>query len=238
MARALKPLLARTEVTQTRALVAASDSIATFRILHLAPTSTSKDVDASIAKELPFDPQRMATRWHDLATGQEQQRLVYAAAWDRALVKNLTEAVKLAGIEPVVVELKSASVARAIPARACVVVDLASDPAELILIDDHLPQVWHGFRVREPIGDNAASVLAAPLRTALRYYRRQSRADFGPSAPVFISSEQALPSQLLTELSGLVGQPVLLLPVPARVPPNVRHSTYLACLGLLMRRSS
>ena len=83
VARALKPLLARTEVTQTRALVAASDSIATFRILHLAPTSTSKDVDASIAKELPFDPQRMATRWHDLATGQEQQRLVYAAAWDR-----------------------------------------------------------------------------------------------------------------------------------------------------------
>lgn len=237
MARTLKPLLARAEITQTRALVAASDSVATFRILRLAPTSTPRDVDAAIAKELPFDPQQMATRWLDLVTGLDQQRLVYAAAWDRALVKNVTEAIKLAGIEPFVVELKSASVARAVPAPACIVIDLASEPAELLLVDDHLPQLWHSFRIKEPIGDDAASALAAPLRTALRYYRRQSGADFSPSAPVFISSEQALPSQLLTEVSGLVGQPVLLLPVPARVPPDVRHSTYLACLGLLMRRN-
>ena len=40
------------------------------------------------------------------------------------------------------------------------------------------------------------------------------------------------------DLAELVGQPVQALPVPARVPPHVRHSTYLACLGLLMRRGS
>ena len=135
------------------------------------------------------------------------------------------------------VELKSASVARAVPAPACVVVDLSSSPAEIVLIDKHLPRVWHTFTVEEPIGDDAVSALAAPLRTTLRFYRRQSNGDFGPSAPVFVSSEQTLPPQLLSELSGLIGQPVLLLPAPARVPHNVRHSTYLACLGLLMRRS-
>ncbi len=237
VARALKPLLARTEITQTRAYVAASDSVATFRILHLAPASTPRDVDAAVARELSFDPQRMATRWLELGDGQGHDRVVYAAAWDRALVKNITEAIKLAGLEPVVVELKSASVARAVPAPACVVLDLSSDPAEIVLIDNHLPQVWHSFRVKEPIGDDALAALAAPLRTALRFYRRQNDGDFGPAAPVFVSSEQVLPPQLLTGLSGAVGQPALLLPLPARVPANVRHSTYLACLGLLMRRS-
>jgi len=237
VARALKPLLARIEVTQTRAFVAASDAVATFRILRLASTSTPRDVDAAIARELPFDPQRMATRWLDVVDPQAQQRVVYAAAWDQALVKNITEAIKLAGLEPTVVELKSASVARAVPAPACVVVDLSSSPAEIVLIDKHLPRVWHTFTVEEPIGDDAVSALAAPLRTTLRFYRRQSNGDFGPSAPVFVSSEQTLPPQLLSELSGLIGQPVLLLPAPARVPHNVRHSTYLACLGLLMRRS-
>ncbi len=237
VARALKPLLARIEITQTRAFVAASDSVATFRILRLAATSTPRDVDAAIARELSFDPLSTATRWIDVADEQGRQRVVYAAAWDQALVKNVAEAIKLADLEPVIVELKSASVARAVPAPACIVLDLSSDPAEIILIDDHLPRLWHSFKVKEPIGDDAASTLASPLRTALRFYGRQSNGDFGSSAPVFVSSEQALPSHLLTELSELIGQPVLVLPVPARVPPNVRHSTYLACLGLLMRRS-
>lgn len=237
VARALKPLLARTEATQTRAFVAASDSIATFRIVRLAPASTPRDVDAAISRELQFDPQKTATRWLDLGEAQAQERDVYAAAWDRALVKNVVDAVKLAGLDPVVVELKSASVARTVPARACIVLDLASDPAEIVLIDNHVPRVWHSFKLAEPMGDGAVAALAAPLRTALRFYRRQSNGEFGPSAPVFVSSEQALPAQVLSGLSDLVGQPVLLLPVPARVPPNIRHSTYLACLGLLMRRA-
>lgn len=238
VARALKPLLARTEITQTRAFVAAGDSVATFRILRLPPACTERDVDAAIARELAFDPQRMATRWLDVVDPHGQHRVVYAAAWDQALVKNIAEAIKLAGLEPVVVELKSASVARAVPAPACVVVDLAADPAEIILVDDNMPQVWHSVKVKEPIGEDGVAALAASLRTALRFYRRQGSGDFGQGAPVFISSEQALPSQVLTQLSGLTGQPVFLLPAPARVPPNVRHSTYLACLGLLMRRST
>jgi hypothetical protein len=238
VARALKPLLARTEITQTRALVAASDSVATFRVLHLPFSSTPREVDAAIARELPFDPQRMETRWLDLAVAQDQPRVVYAAAWDRALVKNVTEAIKLAGVEPIVVELKSASVARAVPAPACVVLDLSSDPAEIILVDDHVPQVWHSFTFKDPVADAGASVLGPPLRSVLRFYQRHSNGDFGRGAPVFVSIEQSLPPQTLTELSALIGQPVVLLPVPARVPPNVRPSTYLACLGLLMRRSS
>jgi hypothetical protein len=238
VARALKQLLARTEITQTRAFVAASDSVATFRILHLPIASAPRDVDAAIARELAFDPQRMATRWLDLAVGENQPRVVYAAAWDRALVKNVTEAVRLAGVEPVVVELKSASVARAVPAPACVVVDLSSDPAEIILIDENVPQVWHSFTLKDPVADASGAVLGAPLRSVLRFYRRQTNGNFGRGTPVFISSEQSLPGQTLTELSQLTGQPVILMPVPPRVPPNVRHSTFLTCLGLLMRRSS
>lgn len=237
VARALKPLLARTEVTQTRAFVAASDSVATFRIVRIASASTARDVDAAISRELQFDPQKTATRWLDLGEPRGQEREVYAAAWDRALVKNVIDSVKLAGLDPVVVELKSASVARTVPAQACIVLDLASDPAEIVLIDNHVPRVWHSFKVAEPIGDEMVAALAAPLRTALRFYRRQSNGEFGRSAPVFISIEQALPARVLTDLSDLIGQPVLLLPVPARVPPNVRHPTFLACLGLLMRRA-
>jgi hypothetical protein len=236
VARALKSLLARNEVVQTRALVAASDAIATFRVLTVAPGSTSKEIDATIAHELPFDPQQTASKWLEVEASPES-RVVYAAAWDRALVKGVSDAVRLAGIEPAVVELKSASVARAVPAASCVLVDLSSRPAELILIDRHLPRVWHSFDVPESLGDDAAALLAPPLRSMLRFYRRRSEGSFGQAQPIYISAEQTLAPTVLTELSALVDQPVMVLPAPARIPPDVRHSTYLACLGLLMRRS-
>lgn len=236
VARVLKSLLARIEVAQTRALVAVSDAMATFRVLELPPGSTAKDVDAAIAHELPFDPQQTASKWLEVEAVPES-RTVYAAAWDRALIKGVSDAVRLAGIEPAVVELKSASVARAVPRPSCVVVDLSSRPAELILIHRHLPRVWHSFAVPESIGDDVATLVAPPLRSMLRFYRRRSEGSFDQNAPIFVSSEQMLSTSALTELSELVDQPVLALPAPARIPPDIRHSTYLACLGLLMRRN-
>lgn len=237
VARVLQQLHARTEITQTRALIAASDTVGTFRVLHPEPASPPREIDAIVTRELQFDPQRMATHWVEVA-GQGGRRAIYASAWDRELVKNVTEAVKIAGLEPAVVELKSSSVARVVPMASAVLVDAVSNPVEMILIDEHLPQVWHSFGVSEPLGDNAAQALATPLRSMLRYYRRQREGGFDRAAPVLIAAEQTLASSVLRELSELIDQPVQPLPAPTRVPPSVRHVTYLACLGLVMRRNA
>ena len=236
VAQALKPLLARTEITQTRALVAASDSVATFRILNLSPALKASEVDGAIARELPFDAQRMATRWHDVVS-QPGERTVYAAAWDRAMVRNISDAVRFAGLDPVVIELKSASLARVAPFPSCILIDLSTNPAEMVVVDNHLPRVWHSIPIQGPLSEVPASVLAPPLRSVLRFYRRHSEGAFETSAPVLVSGEHTLPPDFLSSLSHLVGHPAAALQPPARVALNVRHSTYLACLGLLMRRS-
>lgn len=235
LARVLQQLIARTEVTQTRALVAAGDSLATFRVLRPAASSTAGEVDALVSRELQFDPERMATRWVDVEGGKDR-RAVYAAAWDRALLRNLVDAIKLAGLEPTAVELKSITVARTFPVPSGVLVDLVSEPAEIVLIDEHLPRVWHSFDIPGPRGADPIPALAAPLRTVLRFYRRHGERSFDAAHPVLIGAEQTFSASTLSDLSAQVEQPVQPLPVPSRVPPNVRHATYLACLGLIMRR--
>ena len=237
VAQGLRQLLARTEINETRALVAASDGLASFRILRLPAGSTDAQVATAVSRELPLDPERMATRWVDL-TSSGGDRVVYAAAWDRAHVKNIVEAVRLAGIEVTSVELKSACIARAVAEPTCVVVDLTSDPVEIILIDGHVPQVWHSFELTAGIRDDIAPELASPLRSVLRFYRRNDRSGFGPSSPVLVAGEQMLPGHVLTTLAELVQQPVQPLSAPARVPEGVRYPTYLTCLGLIMRRGT
>ena len=232
----LKQLLARSEISETRAVFAASDAVATFRVLKFAPTATDHEIDSAVSRELPLDPSRMATRWIDLQRGAGV-REVYAASWDRAQVKNVTEAARLAGLEATVVELKSTCIARAVSETACVVLDMSSDPMEAILIDGSVPQVWHSFRADASLGDDLVPALAAPLRTVLKFYKRRRDTDFGSQCPVLISGEQMLPTHVVAKLAELVGHPVQALPVPARVPPEIRHTTYLTCIGLLMRRT-
>jgi hypothetical protein len=234
---ALRQLLARTEIEDTRALIAASDAVATFRVLKLPPAASDQTVDAAVARELPFDPERMSTRWVEVASGPNQ-RLVYAVSWDRSLIKNITDAARVAGLDPVAVDLKSACVARAVAAPACVVLDIASSPAEIVLIDGHVPQVWHSFQLNGAVGDDIGPSLSAPLRTVLRFYERRRDTEFEPAAPIFIAGEQMLSSRATAALNHQLEHPVAALPIPARVPPDLRHTTYLTCLGLLMRRAA
>ena len=234
---ALRQLVARTEIVETRALIAASDAVATFRVLKLSPGASDQDVDGAVARELPLDPERMSTRWLDVSSSQNH-RLVYAVSWDRSLIKNITDAARFAGLDPIAVDIKSACVARAAVERACVVLDLASNPAEIILIDHHVPQVWHSFRLDVEVGDDIVPALAGPLRTVLRFYKRRRDTEFERTAPILIAGEQVLSSRATSILGQQLEHPVLPMPAPARVPPEIRYTTYLTCLGLLMRRSA
>ena len=233
---ALRQLLARTEIHETRALIAASDAVATFRVLKLPPTATDQTVDAAVATELPFDPERVSTRWVDVSSGPSL-RLVYAVSWDRSLIKNIIDAVRFAGLDPVAVDLKSACVARAVAVPACVVLDIASSPAEIVLIDGYVPQVWHSFQLNGAVGDDIGPSLSGPLRTVLRFYERRRDTEFESAAPILIAGEQVLSSRATAALNQELEHPVAPLPIPARVPPDLRYTTYLTCLGLLMRRS-
>jgi len=232
----LKQLIARTEIHETRALVAVSDSTSTFRVLQLPVGITDQDVATAVSRELPLDPERIATRWVD-AGGDGTSRVVYAVAWDRAQIKSITESIKLAGLDATVVELKSASLARAVTLRSCLVVDMVSEPSEIVLVDGHLPRLWHGLELNLPRNDDIASNLANPLRSMLSFYARSRDKSFAPTSPVLIASEQVLSAQSLARLADLIQLPVQPLAAPPRVSPNVRHSNYLTCLGLIMRRN-
>ena len=233
---ALRQLLARTEIQDNRALVTVGDSLATFRVLSLPRSATEQNVSAAVARELPLNPERMSIRWVDAPTDEDERR-IYAVGWDRAQIKNVTDAVRLAGLDPVTVDLKSACIARTVPQSACVVVDLASEPSEIMLIDRSLPQVWHSYRLTHRPGEDVGPALVGPLKSILGFYKRRRDTAFDLAAPILINTEQSLSSASAAGLAGAVGHPVSQLPLPTRVPSEVRYATFLACIGLLMRRS-
>lgn len=234
--QAIRQMLARTEITETRALIAASDVVATFRTMHLPGGTTDHEVDSAVAKELSLETGRILRQWINVVHSAER-RVVYAVAWDRDLVKGLTDAARHAGLEVSAVDLKSVCLARTAMEPSCVIVDLVASPVEIVLVDQHLPQLWHSVELSADMNDDLASTLAAPLRATLRFHMRGRRGAAPAQLPVLISSEHTIAAHVLAELGELVEQPVSLMPPPPRVAGHVRHSTYLTCIGLMMRRS-
>jgi hypothetical protein len=237
LGKALRQVLARTEITATRAMIAVSDAIASFRVLSFPEETSDLEVDNAIKKELPAATPRMAL-WQIEVQNDRPERTVYAAVWDRSHVQAIADVARQAGLEPAAVELKSLCLARALPLHSCIVVDLSGDPVEAILIDDHLPRVWHGFQLQPAPKNDLASSIAVGLRPVLNFYERRPAAggSFGPDSPILLRSEQILPDQIMKRLTRLTGHRVEPIPQPARVPAEVRHETYLACIGLIMRR--
>ena len=233
---ALRQLLARTEIGQNRAMIAVSDAVATFRVFNFPGDTNDRDVDAYVNRQLLLDPERIEVKWADIRRGAGH-RPVYAAAWDRSLVKGITEAARFAGLEAAVIELKSASLARVVAAPSYAILEVSPDSGEIFLIDGHLPQVWHSFEISAKVGEDLTAALAGPLQSVLRFYKGRPQSIFGPSSPIMISGEPVVAQSVMSALSKLVGHPVEPVPAPARVPTDVRHGAYLTCLGLLMRRT-
>ena len=232
---ALRQLLARTEIHESRALVAVSDALASFRVLKLPPAATDEAVESAISRDLPASPERMSTQWTDVRK-DDDGRFVYAVAWDRDPVKRAADAVRAAGLEPLVVELKSACIARAVPEPNCVVVDLSGSPAEIVVVTDNVPELWHSFEVSAPLAEDIVDEVVAPLRQVLRYFSGRRDGRLQRSAPILLSSDQVVSGRMMLSLAQALGHRVEPLPIPRRVPEEVRHGTYLTCLGLLMRR--
>jgi hypothetical protein len=231
---ALRQLLARSEIHESRAMVAASDALATFRVLSLPASTPDSNVDSVVAKEFPLDDGRMAAKWVDVRT-DARDRVVFATAWDRSLIKGLTDTVKAAGLEPVVVDLKSACIARTVTDTSCIVVDMTSIPTEIVLIDGSVPLLSHHVEISSHTSDDLLPALAEPLRSVIRYASRRPDSGFGAKAPILVASDQPPAPHAMATLSNLLRRPVEALSIPRRVP-DIRYATYLACIGLLMRR--
>ena len=235
LGQALRQLIARAEITSTRALIAASDAIASFRVLTFPKQATEAEIDTAIRSELNLGSDQMSIRHFEVLAGRDE-RTVFAVVWNRGQIQAITAAARQAGLEPAAVELKSLCVARALTEDSCIFLDMSVDPCEAVLIDERVPRICHEFKIAS--GADLALAVANGLKPVLGFHRRSGSAGFGPDSPILVRADQALPSLMAGRVEELTGHPFRPVPQPPRIDPDVRYGPFLTCLGLVMRRSA
>ena len=232
--QALRQVIARAEITVSRAMIAISDRLASSRVLSFPVQAAETDLAAAVKAQLDLGSERMAYRYYDIPSSFPGERLVFATVWDRRNVDAVLGAARYAGLEPGVVDLKSMCLARTLTVDSCLLLDLVSNPCEAVLVDERIPRLWHTFEV-DWDGDIAQSI-ATGLRPMVGH-QRYAYASFGPESPIVVRAEPAIPEEGASRLERLTARRVVPVPVPPRIGDEVRHIPYLTCLGLIMRRS-
>src|SRR5256712_4018482 len=191
LSQAVRLLIARTDISATRALVGGSDAIASFRLLTFPKAPSDSGIDASVKGRVNLGSDRMAMR-HIEVQAAPDERTMFATVWDRNQVNAIAAAARQAGLEPVAVDLKSLCVARAIPVSSCILLDMSTDPCEAILIEDRIPRAVHSFRVES--GGDLGLGLSNGLKPVLAFQRRSGTDGFRPNSPIPVPAEQDPPA--------------------------------------------
>ncbi|TMD80977.1 MAG: hypothetical protein E6I77_00610 [Chloroflexi bacterium] len=98
LGQALRQLVARSEIMTSRAVVAAGDAVASFRVMSFPRSATDADIDAAVRNQLDLGTSKMARRHLEVPGAAPEERAVFAAVWDRAQVVAIAESIRLAGL--------------------------------------------------------------------------------------------------------------------------------------------
>ena len=233
--QALRQLLLNTKITTTRALIAASDAVASYRVFPVSPNATDSEIAAEVKSRFDLATERMAHRYVEVTAGPDE-RMVFSTVWDRHQVTAIATAVRQAGLDPAAVDLKSLCLARALAVESCILIDMTVEPCEVVLIAQRVPHIWH--TVALDMGGDFIQGIADALRPVVGFYKRSGGGEFVPNSPLVVRSDPALPAEAVDRLEQLSGRSVLPVPQPGRVDAGIPYVPYLTCLGLIMRRDA
>src|SRR2546430_17011425 len=113
LGQALRQLVARSEIMTSRAVVAAGDAVASFRVMSFPRSATDADIDAAVRNQLDLGTSKMARRHLEVPGAAPEERAVFAAVWDRAQAGAIAQSIRPAGPAPPAGDLQAPGVGAA-----------------------------------------------------------------------------------------------------------------------------
>lgn len=225
----------RAGIRPSRSLLAASDRIASWRILTLPRGTTDAGIVSAMRSELPLPADRLAVHWVELAR-QDSTLTVFAIGSDRRQARELAAAARDAGFEPETLDVRSLCLVRAVVLADCIIVEAGGGSCVMTIVQSRVPRLHSRFDLSGSPDASLGSVIADGIRRGIAPLAgRAPDSSPGEEVPVVLVGEP-LPSATLDEISQLLRRPVQLLQPPRRIGADVPYVQYLVCLGLLMRR--
>jgi len=166
------------------------------------------------------------------------EMLVYLAASPRSSVDTLISTLRLAGLDPYLMDIKPLCLARAATEPRAIIVDTQPTSFDIIIMIDGIPEVVRSLSLpEEASAEDKIGTLKEELDRAITFYNSAHMdRPIAPSVPLLLAGDLVQQEEEAWEiLSGREKRPVQALPSPMETPGGFLPAQYLTNIGLALK---
>lgn len=208
-------------------------------VSNLPPAPTFDESVNDIASTImPVPADDLYLFWQAVSTSEGEQQ-VFITGVPRDIMDDRIRALKIAGINPQAIELKSMALARVVNKEQALVFNIEPTNYDIIIVVKGVPEVMHSLAWRRDSmsREDAAEYLATKLEMAVDFYNSNHLdAPFDTTNPLYITGEMSVEPGMIEKLQERLGFNIEQLTPPLECPAFLPISQYAVNIGLAMRK--
>jgi len=237
----IRQLMASSGIKAKKVIASISGLYSVNRLLPVSSLPlgiTTQEAVQEVAKEImPISVDRVYLSWQTITVSEGESQIIILGT-PRETVDDGVRALRLAGINPQVLELKTIALARAVGREQALILNIESSSLDVVVVADNLPRVMR--TVAWQPGDFTEEDMVGHLATNLEmtadfYNSRNPDSPLDATTPLFITGQMSTDLTLVEQLQARSRYPVESLAPPLKYPPYLSVSQYATNIGLALR---
>jgi type IV pilus assembly protein PilM len=203
----------------------------------MKPSLLDEAIRRAAKKEISLPLDELYLSWQ-VMPGRGDEQTYFVLGVPRHFVDALANTLKIAGIEPYLMDLQPLALART-AGRDAIVVNLEPDCFDIVFVAGGVPAVIHSISPRgegATLEDNIMRLADELTKTAAFYESRHPESPLQPSMPLLLTGDLMLVTPARGLLQSEVKYPVEPLVAPLEYPPELPAPSYSVNMGLALKK--
>ena len=237
----VKQLMTSSGITGRKVTASLSGLYSVSRILTVSRPPgglTTQEAVLEAAREtMPVDTDQLYLSWQTIGTGEGGQE-VFVLGVPQDVVDTEVQALRAAGINPHILDLKAMALARVVNKERALVLNIEPSTFDIVMVANGIPEIMRtiAWQPDDLTVEDKAEHLATTLELTADFYdAHHPDIPLDPATPVFITGQMSGDLALMEKLQARLRYPFEPLAPPLEYPAHMPVSQYAVNIGLSLK---
>jgi type IV pilus assembly protein PilM len=236
----LDKLFKRAKITTRRVVAGISGFNSLYRLISL-PELPEDILPEAVKQEarrvIPVPLEEVYLAYQRLPAPPGETR-IFLAAFPRNVADVLVRTMRLAGIQPYVMDLAPLALCRTLDEPRAIIINAMLDHLDVMIMEDRLPQLIHRLSLPGEVTsvEEKLTAITEEVNRTVDFYNSSHREDpLSATVPMYVCSDLVGVTDNWQSLGSRLGCPVSILPSPVESPDGFDAHDFMVNIGLALK---